>query len=85
MADPETTRMTLVDRMLHRPGASERQVHEVHATHAFVSGHGGTHPTGRGAGGWVWLDDSYLDAHVCKACGRPESDPIHAPDIEEEG
>jgi len=78
MTDPDTKHTTLVDRILHRSSAADRRAHDVRASHPFVSGTGGTHTTGRGSGGWVWLDDSSYDTHVCLVCGHPESDPAHA-------
>jgi hypothetical protein len=80
MPDPDLPHTTLIDRVLHRSPATEMHPHEVHATHPFVSGSGGAGPTGWGAGGWVWLDDGSYEAHVCKTCGGPESDPVHAPE-----
>jgi hypothetical protein len=86
MPRPETPQATIVDRILHRgPAAPATGTGGAHAGHPFVSGSGGTHPTGRGAGGWVILDDSGYEAHVCQVCGHPESDPRHAAEPPEDG
>ena len=77
MPGTETPHGSLADRLLHRGRESRRAAIESHAGHPFVAGSGGTHPTERGSGGWVWMDDAY-EAHVCKVCGRPEADPVHA-------
>ncbi|HSG86152.1 MAG TPA: hypothetical protein VLA23_07425 [Candidatus Limnocylindrales bacterium] len=78
MPKTQVSQASIVDRILHRGAAAPTAAEgTTHAGHPFVSGSGGTHPTGRGTGGWVLLDDSGYEAHVCQVCGHPEADPRH--------
>lgn len=85
MTKPEAPEKSFVD-VVGRPDRSHRhQGHPVpHMGHPFVPGMGGNHPTGRGTGGWIWMDDPAFEAHVCVVCGRPLIDPIHVADPHDE-
>ncbi len=76
MSKPEAPQPGIVDRILHRGPATGHTPTAPHAGHPFVGG--GTQRSGRGAGGWVWMDDSSYEAHVCAVCGHPEADPHHS-------